>query len=171
MNVITAEKAYCLYPSATLEHRLSLICTQGNESVTIGRACERYRERGWRMVTSLCPSDEEFFQAGYDIPRWINDSLSFTIPLSYPSNRPLARRFRVYSVPLTCDPIAITTWTLVTSEDQGAHMSFERISNDHLFYSYVFASREVMEMSSVKYLIEAATESNADLSNDSFEWR
>ena len=49
MNIITFNQAHCLYPRATLEERLSLVCTDRQDEV-IERVYERYHQRGWSSI-------------------------------------------------------------------------------------------------------------------------
>ena len=81
MNVITFKQAHCLYPRATLEERLSLVCTDRQDDV-IERVYERYHQRGWSIIRTLGEvASRTSDPALSDTTRWVNDYFSWTIPL------------------------------------------------------------------------------------------
>ncbi|EIW61531.1 uncharacterized protein TRAVEDRAFT_27113 [Trametes versicolor FP-101664 SS1] len=60
MNVISYEKAYCLFPRATLEKRLSLLSSScRGRSKRRSAGLEKYARRGFRMLATLPPDELE----------------------------------------------------------------------------------------------------------------
>lgn len=60
MNVISYEKAYCLFPRATLEKRLSLLSSScRGRSKRRSTGLEKYARRGFRMLSTLPPDELE----------------------------------------------------------------------------------------------------------------
>ncbi|KAI0832865.1 hypothetical protein BC628DRAFT_1309080, partial [Trametes gibbosa] len=60
MNVLTYEKAYCLFPRATLEERRSLLsssCRGRSKRRAVGLA--KYARRGFTLLSALAPDDIE----------------------------------------------------------------------------------------------------------------
>ena len=137
MNIITFNQAYCLYPRATLEERLSLVCTDRQDNV-IKRVYERYRQRGWSIIRTLGEvASRTSDPALSDTTRWVNDYFSWTIPLP-PLTEHQSDRINHYTDTLTHDPISVSSWEL--QGEPGAHgwMCFYRLSFPiALFYPYL----------------------------------
>ncbi|KAK7678738.1 hypothetical protein QCA50_018320 [Cerrena zonata] len=159
MNLITFDKAYCLYPRATLEDRTSLICTSRDDEV-IERVYDRYRERGWTMVTSyeqVEPLTLPSLQVG--LPRSIEGGYTWVITLPcdfYNLILPVTPR----STPLTSDPVSASSWTLVENNEAGPHMKFGNITHPQLFYAYVLSTTRVMRLPAMRLLMEMASRAN-----------
>ncbi|KAH9899411.1 hypothetical protein C8Q73DRAFT_743368 [Cubamyces lactineus] len=73
MNVISYEKAYCLFPQATLEERISLLMSScRGRSRYRAPGVAKYHKRGFSMITAPSPDDVE------------PDPMSTDTPTSYP---------------------------------------------------------------------------------------
>ncbi|KAL0953609.1 hypothetical protein HGRIS_004817 [Hohenbuehelia grisea] len=80
MNVIGFDFAYCLFPKATLEHRIAIVHSTSGPHQRDARA--KYVERGWRMVLStkeLIPVEKSCFVNGR---RFLGDAQCWSIPLT-----------------------------------------------------------------------------------------
>ncbi|KZT06467.1 uncharacterized protein LAESUDRAFT_700278 [Laetiporus sulphureus 93-53] len=145
MNVITYEKAYCLFPKATLEQHRTLAsysCLGRNPRRHHGLL--KYVERGFKIVVSL-PLQELYLQN----PSWslgmrrMDDGRSWVIPLD---TEGIDRRTRpnASTRALTHDPAAVTTWFVNARGDYNGGtfsvtMEFDVIGSPHLEYKYVLA--------------------------------
>ena len=85
MNFATSNKAYSLYPRATFERRISLICESDDEDRS-SLAHEKYRRRGWILQVEF---PIESMVANYQMPaysgdrsmREVGDKYCWTIPI------------------------------------------------------------------------------------------
>ena len=161
MNVITFDQAHCLYPRATLEERLSLVCTDRQDEV-IERVYERYHQRGWTIIRTLGEvASRTSDPALSDTTRCINDCFSRTIPLprltehhSDPINR--------HTAALTHDPSSTSSWKLRGESDAHAWMSFYPLSvPSALFYPYLV--KLPILTPEVCHLLEIAHAANEDV--------
>ncbi|CAL1699941.1 unnamed protein product [Somion occarium] len=163
MNVISFDRAYCLYPLATLEQRRSLVCTSRNDEVA-QRVFEKYSERGWKIVKSFyvppayyCIEDPAFSLG----PRWIDDGYTWSIPLKHsfdqcitPVNPP--------STPLTRDPVSASSWDIKRASDgMGADMVFSPVHVPQLFYHYILNDTACLDTPSISALLKAAALANS----------
>lgn len=156
--------AYCLYPRATLEDRISLICTSRNDTV-IENVYERYRQRGWSLVTF----DDEIPASAFrsltiDRSRWIGGGLTWTIPLPYNflhQITPVTSR----SVPLTRDPVSMSSWTLIQSDESLGKMEYIPFKTCQLFYWYVVDRSPMSDIPSLGFLMQAANRVNIHAPN------
>ena len=163
MNVITFDRAYCLYPRATLEERISLVTTERDDQV-IEDVFQRYTQRGWR-----------FIRAAHDVPfvttdrclnsrfaRWINDGYAWSIPLPLPSDFfSLLPTVNSRTLAFTHDPASVTGWRLINVWRRNAvEMRFHSCKSVNLFYSYITASRDVLDRPSIHALRKTAKSSN-----------
>ena len=80
MNVITFEKAYCLFPRATLDDRLSLVCTSRQDD-TIEAVFQKYTTRGWNIIRSVDDIEHVTQDPALDVNqrRWIDDRYTWSI--------------------------------------------------------------------------------------------
>ena len=164
MNVISFDTAYCLYPHATLEERLSLSCTTRQDR-TLGRIWRKYRARGWRIIHGVDDLELETSDAALHRrhARWINDGLSWSIKLPVPpgfrdSLPPLNRRTEA----LHRDPVSITTWKLTIREgSRTCKTTFIQRQSVNMFYTYVFVNEDPCSTTSVKNLLKFASLANA----------
>ena len=140
MNVIAYDRAYCLYPRATLEERLSLVTTTRADDV-IDEVWDRYTHRGWTIIhdrdviptltTDIC------LRAGF--ARWINDGFAWSIalPVDFHDSLP---RLNARTEHLFHDPVSISSWKLWHGRRHGpVEIRFEIISSVNMFYQYVTA--------------------------------
>ncbi|KZT06562.1 uncharacterized protein LAESUDRAFT_700451 [Laetiporus sulphureus 93-53] len=132
MNVISYEKAYSLYPRATFKERRSLVCaTDGPKQEP---AIEKYSARGWQMLRKLSRKERRStncsFRGG---SRWIADHDSWVIELDL-AGVDLSPALSSASLPLVCDPVAVTNWTLQFSNYEPHGMEFTVVSTDKLYY-------------------------------------
>lgn len=143
MNIISFEKAYCLYPRATLEGRRSLICDHEGPNVNV--AVQKYERRGWQMVMSddldwssdLKPN----FHIDYGTFRWMGDSFCWTLNLDV-TQIPDRLRPDDDSTPLPHDPVAATSWSL-TSDFRGT-VDTRKTSEYHLYFKYIFHYKDIL---------------------------
>ena len=106
MNVIAWDRAYSLYPRATLIEHQSL-CTRGEEDPGI---INKYYQRGWHMLDEEDLLDDEYpaFSTGM---RWIGDGKSWTIALAVDGVIPPPPA-NPRTLALSRDPCAGTAWHL-----------------------------------------------------------
>ncbi|KAK7682698.1 hypothetical protein QCA50_014081 [Cerrena zonata] len=155
LNVISFNAAYCLYPRATLEERVTVVCTTRNDT-TIEDVYRRYRDRGWTLIRGYhvirsytldpCLTEEH---------RWINDGFSWSIPLPYQFQDDVA---------MTHDPVSVSGWTFKgrgIEIYEPAIISFYRLENPDLYHHYVLDCHDVMLTSSVMTLMNMAARYNA----------
>lgn len=110
MNIISFEKAYCLFPHATLEEHRSILvsCSPSRPYSAQLRTCMRkYEARGWTFseYTDVYQHDPAFHLG----ERWISDNMSWVIPLDK-TNITLPPPPNPYSSPLQHDPVAVCNW-------------------------------------------------------------
>lgn len=136
MNVISWEKAYCLYPRATLEARCSLICNRKGCNMAI--AMQKYEKRGWHFYESHdrdCrwgPSLRSCFHIQHKLLRWMGDPFCWTLELDttqipdrlYPGGN---------SSPLPHDPVVTTSWKLRSD----GHIDTKGRYSAHLHFPYL----------------------------------
>ena len=114
MNVIAYDRAYCLYPRATFEARLSLyLKTVEPRDVQV---IEKYRARGWDFVHDW-PTLNPSTTMPYDPtivpmqPRWIGDKHTWSIPLAL-TGVTLPAPYSTVSPALETDPCFCTSWAI-----------------------------------------------------------
>lgn len=100
MNFITFEKAYCLYPRATLNRFFNLILKP--ETPTLYRALRKYQNRGWIHFRLLSPTARSIFLD--DRVRWVEGNGSLVVPLPAPVD---VRHWPPYT-----SPLSVTTWSI-----------------------------------------------------------
>lgn len=161
INVIAFNKAYCLYPRATLEERVSLICTTRDDDV-IENVYDRYRKRGWFIIrtvdeASSLTSDPSLTK---DVTRWIDDGFSWSIPLYPPT---YLNRFPQTN-PCSYDPVSVTSWKLIESRSttsKAAEMTFVMVSDQNLSQNYVLAGNTILHKPSIIALMGIDNERDA----------
>ena len=164
MNVITFEKAYCLFPRATLDERLSLVCTSRQDD-TIEAVFQKYATRGWNIIRSVDDIEHVTQDPALDVNqrRWIDDRYTWSINLPLPpffkgSLASLNQRTKA----LGRDPASVTSWGQSISEDQHTcEMIFVQSGSVNLFYGYVFSGHNVMMREPVNSLLEMTSAHNA----------
>ena len=164
MNIITFNQAHCLYPRATLEERLTLVCTDRQDDV-IERVYERYRQRGWSIIRTLGEvASRTSDPALIDTTRWVNDGLSWTIPLPHMTEHH-SDPINHYTAALTRDPSSASSWKLQGEPDAHACMRFYRLSlPSALFYSYLV--KHPILTPEVCHLLEIAHAANESAAAD-----
>ena len=144
MNVISYEKAYCLFPYATLEERRALIVPSdgpGQEP-----AIEKYKERGWKMLLSLSSRERNASNPSFALgPRFMGDRHTWTIPLDLTGVQP-PRALTSRTPALTTDPVAATSWVFKYEHDEGGDVSFETASSTYLLYKHVLRDEGTLQM-------------------------
>lgn len=141
MNVISFEKAYCLFPRATLEDRRSIVTLRYNPEPGVLQNCiEKYEERGWSFENfrDVYQQDPAFYLGD----RWINDSMSWVIPLDTTElqHPPPANP---YSAPLLHDPAAVCNWRISNPRSYHSITEAEVFESRNLRYTYVISNTEL----------------------------
>ena len=164
MNVITFEKAYCLFPRATLDERFSLVCTTREDEV-MEAIYRKYTARGWNFIRSIDDVPDLTSDPALRVNRcrWISDRFTWVM------NLPLPPRFRESLGPLNGrtkalgrDPVSVTSWGQSISDDgRICEMMFYQPQAVNLFYEYVFSGRGVMIREPVNTLLELTSAYNA----------
>lgn len=156
MNIIAFDRAYCLYPRTTLEDRFTLVCTTRDDDVIEG-VYKRYERRGWTIICGIYTVP--FFTSDPSLhtgTQWINDSLTWLIPLSPPLVDDVVR-YNSHIASFARDPVSITGWTLsATGLTQPAAIEFLQFKADHLFHHYVLISTGVVNSPSIFTLLDTS---------------
>ena len=161
MNFITYERAYCLYPRATLETRLSLVCTDRNDEV-IARVFDRYTARGWTILYALGPTIPTSAQndpAFSSRSRWVDDGQSWSIPLSaIPEQDPQLPTAHLGEPALSRDPSSVTNWRLDQRDPitQEAVQIFYSLDSPLLFYHYLTVHTIPFQHPELQHLFDIA---------------
>ncbi|KAH8092532.1 hypothetical protein BXZ70DRAFT_458900 [Cristinia sonorae] len=121
MNVISYEKAYCLYPRATLHFHETLVSGL-NPSPGRPDALQKYLKRGFKLIRGLGPDTECKFPTR---KRFMGDSLSWTLSLDMEG---VDTRFPVPGTDTTLshDPVAMLSWKLVARRPPCNDIEIER---------------------------------------------
>ena len=144
MNVISFEKAYCLYPKATFEERRSLICA--NEGPAHDAAIQKYIHRGWKMVYTNLDWAQEVrtsFHVIYHLVRNMGDRYCWTIPLgtiNIPDRLCLGEGRPI----LTSDPASASSWRLAYEARHGGYMRFEVTCDHNLYLQYITSHGDML---------------------------
>lgn len=148
MNIISYEKAYCLFPSATLEQRLSLLSQSSRgRSEARSESVEKYAERGYRILTFLPladlvpPRKRPTFALG---PRWLGDSDTWVIPLDTQDILPPPPA-NPYSIARTNDPAALSSFVARYDLIEGLVVEFSIVESPVLKYSYLFGDNDIVD--------------------------
>lgn len=129
MNVISFEKAYCLFPRATLQNRVTAVSSDDPDAFggrsKLSVCVHKYEERGWTFesLRKIRRSDPAF-----RTHRKIDDSMSWVIPLS--PVQPVGSS----PTQLTHDPVAICSWT---HGEGDVLLYFQVLTLPTLQYAYV----------------------------------
>ncbi|KAI0071357.1 hypothetical protein K474DRAFT_1607059 [Panus rudis PR-1116 ss-1] len=125
MNVISYAAAYCFYPKATLEKRVSLICQP--RSRTRQQAVDKYGRRGWHMLDLAregvdvdVPTKYFYISLHNQIPsptRWVGDKRCWTIHFDTSALTCRTLRPSPRSSALSRDPVLGNTWKLDVHEN------------------------------------------------------
>lgn len=151
MNIIAWDAAYCLYPKATLEDRVSIINRDTGSSIIT--AMHKYRQRGWDLIRefSAHPDPAKSF---YYFPlgiRVMGDSHTWRIRLDTSGvGLPLPISEPAYRI--TTDPVAASSWYVTGyRSEQRPHITnlthhFVIVEDDNLEYAYVAHEDRVYRM-------------------------
>lgn len=145
INVISYEKAYCLFPRATLhEHRSLLINADSTDSA---EETVTLQERGFEMFDYLTARELLSNHASSSIVfgwRWIDDSASWVINLDTKDVvLPVAKSS---SFAEQYDPVAICNFSVRFNRTQcKATITFDIFSGPDVEYAYALGDSEVME--------------------------
>ncbi|KZT22872.1 hypothetical protein NEOLEDRAFT_1070661 [Neolentinus lepideus HHB14362 ss-1] len=122
MNVISFEKAYSLYPTATFEQRRSLILASDGPSQE--PAQQKYRERGWTLLAGISSQERwDGRRAMSTTPRWIEDRFAWVIPLDLTNVvQPQEEHLLKGMSALVNDPVVMTSWKLKLLDDDEIEM-------------------------------------------------
>lgn len=135
MNIISYERAYCLFPRATLEYRVSLLTSRGRDgSGQSEESIDKYSKRGFCMIDHI--PDDTYRRAFPVGCRWVDDSTSWVLPLDthgviappHPNSR---------SPPLLHDPMSTCNWEMQQTSIWGAVMHYNVTRSELLRYRYV----------------------------------
>ena len=114
MNIISWDRAYCLYPHATLETpRVSFLLDSRFQHAQ--ENLDKYAARGWRLVD---PSDlpDGALRCSPDIRRCIGDGHSWVIKLDL-ERLSLPPAVNALTRPFSRDPCCVTSWVLEVKWD------------------------------------------------------
>ena len=186
MNVIAYNAAYSLYPYATFERRDSLIL---NNLVRTRNALTKYATRGWRMignpsqlVKNIMASTHKnaLYSPGFYVatPRWVCDSMSWTLPLDMVGV--------VLPPPLTpstqdpeWDPVAESGWTLAQGwKDTHVTLKYETIKTTVFRWQYTSPDmqhlscmlRFLSTQGRIEHLKVPVGRTRADIPDDVWTW-
>lgn len=137
MNVISCDAAYSLYPGATFQQRISLICKTSTNNDETGLPDTKDQKQGW--LVDKCFSNNELRDFHLGKIRWIGDNRCWTIPLDMSSiteRIPLS----LASKSLKCDPVVASNWVL-NLQDGGGQTEAQTISDSLLSCTYTSALR------------------------------
>lgn len=143
MNVLSFENAYCLFPRATLEERLSLLSSScAGQSVRRESSVAKYVTRGFIVTDRIPPHDIRrpyLFPLGW---RWIDDSSSWVIPLNVdgiafppPHNSRTPR--------LLHDPVIVCNWEVGYTPHRGVKMNYLVARSELLRYRYLISDPDL----------------------------
>ena len=142
MNIITYNRAYCLYPRATLNDRVSLVCTDRSDTL-IQRTFAKYSQRGWSI--SLCSANlplSTLRSLCINRPRSMVGTFTWTIPLPDP---PVSTFYiNEQSTVLRFDPASAASWTLLVDDSGHCRMEYKLIRSPHLCHAYIRSDEAVI---------------------------
>ncbi|KAI0642149.1 hypothetical protein C8Q79DRAFT_918657, partial [Trametes meyenii] len=148
LNIISYERAYCLYPRATLHERHSLLIHVS------GRGwAERVEEildgmnRGLDVIDTLdssefsLPTAHASFVLGWC---WIDDKSAWVINFDT-SNVAPPLPANTISSPRTHDPVAMCGFSMRYAADDQARIKFSLLQGLSLEYGYALADRDLLD--------------------------
>ncbi|RPD65566.1 hypothetical protein L227DRAFT_493697 [Lentinus tigrinus ALCF2SS1-6] len=145
MNVISFNKAYCLFPRATLEMGQTLVTSSPSGLPRRYRqGTEQHLSSGHTLLHHI-PHDElhVISPAAYPLGwRWVHDGCSWVLPLSIDGVESRARRTTL-AHPLFEDPVTICNWQVRYSHSKGASVHFGVMRSEHLKYKYLSADPDL----------------------------
>ncbi|KAI0349679.1 hypothetical protein OH77DRAFT_1490395 [Trametes cingulata] len=161
MNVISFERAYCIFPLATLERRVSLLAysSQGRSTRRV-EGLDKYTARGFHMLAYLPLADLVLphklapFTFG---PRWLGDRDTWVIKLDT-THIPPTPPPNPYSTARTCDPAVLCNFFVRYDLTDGAIMELCVLESPVLRYSYVLADNDAIDFLSRALAAKACDE-------------
>ena len=151
MNIISYEKAYCLYPRATLHEHTSLVC-ESSTSRTRHRpeALQKYESRGFRLLEYIEPDETGMDPCFSVFHRYMGDSLCWTLPLNMEGVTP-GFTIPTTNITLSHDPCSVTSWVLAVRDPESSkpEIVFKLRSHRSLYFMY-----PVVAATLVRYLEE-----------------
>ncbi len=132
LNLITFEKAYCLYPQATLTRGFNLALKP--EDPILRAALRKYHDRGWVTLRLLSDTSGRMFQ--YDRVRWIEDRHSLVVPLAKPED--------ICAWPSYVSPLSVTTWSISMIPCEHHYINLEVFRKEPAIYPVFGAARAVV---------------------------
>ncbi|RPD52704.1 hypothetical protein L226DRAFT_474018, partial [Lentinus tigrinus ALCF2SS1-7] len=141
MNVITYNKAYCLFARATLEAHRSLLSSSTHGIYRDrGQTLSKYTQRGFDFAFSIAHGDATpMFPLGW---RWLDDMHTWVLPLDT-TGIDSPRAPNALSMPLTHDPSVVCNWNMQQGSSRGVVMQFTIIKSDLLQYQYLVADKDL----------------------------
>lgn len=140
MNVISYEKAYSLYPRASIvNHRSLVTCQVPSNGQPV--ALKKYADRGFIIETTVGHDDPDFPLGR----RYLGDRDCWTVDLDMNG---VEAHWAVndFSTRLTHDPVCATSWALrIRSDLEGDPadvVTHNKFYSDFLFYTYTAVSWE-----------------------------
>ncbi|KAI0715519.1 hypothetical protein C8T65DRAFT_644040 [Cerioporus squamosus] len=129
MNVVSFEKAYCLFPRATLEARLSLLSSScAGRSMRRQTSVAKYVARGFTITERIPPQDLRLpylFPLGW---RWIDDSTSWVIPLNINGVTPPPPISSI--TPRLHNPVVVCNWEMQYKPLRGQLLRYRYLVGD-----------------------------------------
>ncbi|KAI9068490.1 hypothetical protein FKP32DRAFT_1561581, partial [Trametes sanguinea] len=148
MNVISYNKAYCLFPRATLEERRSLMTSVAVGTGRTDRAgFFTSSDTGHRLILSLPPEEvymeppSRSFPCG---PRWIGDDSTWLILLDTEGILPPPPPNSVSS-PRSHDPIVMTSFSMRYDDEEGATLHFYVVDSPAIRYAFVCGDEDTAD--------------------------
>lgn len=141
MNIVAFDKAYCLYPRATL-CSFSLLVTNGQDADTESTITE-FSKREYKITYSLTDHWQQnhpikAFRSGV---RFVEDYQTWGIPLDL-TGVTMPDSATKKSKAMTTDPVAGSSWMLWRDTWGVAWMNFTTMRCANLFYNYVYADHQ-----------------------------
>lgn len=118
LNFITYDYAFCLYPEATIKHKVTLALKRITASVD--SCLNKYAIRGFDCIRVASPEQRAVFCL--DKVRWAEDGHGWRIELP-----------RLAMIPFGSDytsPATVATWSIVTRVQDGHYIHFNIWSHD-----------------------------------------
>lgn len=137
MNVITYEKAYCLYAKATLRANISLALREIDEDTL--KAMGKYEKRGYQF-RRLVPVHIPYLFQETDV-RWMGDAHVFSVKLLKVS-RSSGLKDEPKDEPTShgrIDPVATTSWTIATYPMDYHRVHFYHVNHEACIVPLVVA--------------------------------
>lgn len=163
MNLITHEKAYCLFPQATLEERRSLTYLHPVSAIEPDQiAYDKYSERGWDLVNGITRDEfDDPYSSFARGTRFVSDRKCWTLPI-----QPLRED-------LLESNVEINSFALEYDENLRPVFSSSHLDLDELQQPYVLLEEDadyIMENLALPYIYQdhrdRSEETDIDVGND-----